>query len=123
MTWLLVGLVTAQTLVPSSAMSARLVAPQDQTGATAEGPGPGVFLSKRPVAVTLSGLTILALGVAAGLGGNASDLARQANESNSDFYFRLFGAEANKSALGANVALGLAAATLVGAIIAFIVEG
>lgn len=121
MTWLLAGLVTAQTLVPSSAMSARLVAPQEQTGATAE--GPGAFLSKRPVAVTLSGLTILGLGVAAGLGGTASDLARQANESNSDFYFRLFGAEANKSALAANVAVGLAVATLVGAIIAFIVEG
>lgn len=110
MTWLLAGLVTAQTLVPSAATSERVVAPSE-------------FLSKRPVAVTLSGLTILSLGVAAGLGGNANDLARQANESNSDFYFRLFGAEANKSALGANIALGLAAATLVGAIIAFIVEG
>jgi len=123
MTWLLAGLVTAQTLVPSSAMSARLIAPSEQGGASAEGPGPGVFLAKRPVAVTLSGLTLLGLGVAAGLGGTANDLARQANESNSDFYFGLFGAEANKSALGANIALGLAAATLVVAIIAFIVEG
>jgi hypothetical protein len=129
-TWLLVAALTAQvpSLTPSlsDGRSARiLLAPDDVTAsdAPASAATTGFSLAKKPVGLTLSGLAVLALGVGGGLGVNASDLARQANESSSEYFFKRLGAEAQGNATAANVAFGLAAAALVGAIIAFIVEG
>lgn len=124
--WLLVAALTAQ--VPSFTPSLRedhgarllLSAPDDAQASTAAS-GPG--LSKKPIGITLSALSVLALGVGAGLGINASDLARQANESNSEYFFSRLGAEARGNATAANIAFGLAGAALVGAILAFIFEG
>jgi hypothetical protein len=119
--WLLVAALTAQVPSLADGRSARiLLASDDASASTAT---TGFSLAKKPVGLTLSGVAVLALGVGAGLGVNASDLARQANESSSEYFFKRLGAEAQGNATAANVAFGLAAAALVGAIIAFIVEG
>ncbi|MCU0701360.1 MAG: hypothetical protein MUC96_33035 [Myxococcaceae bacterium] len=124
-TFVLIAALTGQvpSLVPSATegRTARIfLAPDDAPASTSTS---GFSLSKKPVGLTLSAISLLALGVGGGLGVNASDLARQANESTSEYFFKRLGAEAQGNATAANVAFGLAAAALVGAIIAFIVEG
>ena len=64
-----------------------------------------------------------AFAVGLGLGVNARNLSLQANEARFDAEFHDKGAAARANATGANVAYGLAATTLVGAIVAAVVEG
>jgi hypothetical protein len=89
----------------------------------ASGTAPAKSLGQRPVAIALGAVAFLAAGLGLGLGVNANDIAGQANQSNSEYFFKILGAQAQGSATAANVAYGLAGAALVGAIIAFIVEG
>ncbi len=118
------SLVLAQaTLVPSVSAesivaSRRLLAPDGASVGTAAKP-----IGQRPVAIALGAIAVLSGGLALGLGVNASDLATQANQANSEYFFKILGAQAQGSATAANVTFGIAAAALVGAVIAFFVEG
>lgn len=108
-------------LAPSTMLerpSVRLV-----TETEAGGSAPSKSLAQRPAAVTLGAISVLAAGLGLGLGVNANDVAGQANQSNSEYFFKILGAQAQGSATAANVAFGIAAATLVGAVIAFFLEG
>jgi hypothetical protein len=80
-------------------------------------------LAQKPLAITLACIAVLSLGFGAGLGINASDLARQANDSTSEFFFRRLGDEARGSATAANVSYGLSVAAAAGAVLAFFLEG
>jgi hypothetical protein len=80
------------------------------------------FIERRPVTTALGLTTGIAFAVGLGLGVNARNLSIQANESRFEAEFQEKAAAARANATGANVAYGLAAAALVGAIIAAVVE-
>lgn len=121
---LVLSLVLAQaSLVPSASAesivsSHRLLAPDGAAVGTEAKP-----IGQRPVAIALGAIAVLSGGLGLGLGVNASDLATQANQANSEYFFKILGSQAQGSATAANVTFGIAGAALVGAVIAFFVEG
>jgi hypothetical protein len=80
------------------------------------------FIERRPLTTALGLTTGIAFAVGLGLGVNARNLSIQANEARFEAEFQEKAAAARANATGANIAYGLAAAALVGAIIAAVVE-
>lgn len=121
---LLLSLVLSQaSLVPSASAesmitSHRLLAPDGAAVGTASKP-----IGQRPVSIALGAVAVLAGGLGLGLGVNATDLAAQANQANSEYFFKILGSQAQASAGAANVTFAIAGAAVVGAVIAFFVEG
>jgi hypothetical protein len=92
--------------------------------AAAPSTAPGAsFIERRPLTTALGLTTGVAFAVGLGLGVNARNLSIQANEARFDAEFQEKAAAARANATGANVAYGVAAAALVGALIAAVVEG
>ncbi|MCA2980464.1 MAG: hypothetical protein INH41_30555 [Myxococcaceae bacterium] len=105
--------------LPPDAPRAAVLEPAGQSEPV---PTPG-FVERRPVTFALGLAAGAAFAVGLGLGVNARNLSLQANEARFDAEFHDKGAAARANATGANVAYGLAATTLVGAIVAAVVEG
>jgi hypothetical protein len=75
---------------------------------------------RRAVPLALTGVTMVAAGVAMGLGVSASAQAAKANSSQYESDFVRLGAVAKSTATGANVAWGVAGAAAVSAVISWI---
>jgi hypothetical protein len=74
----------------------------------------------RPVPLTLSGVSLLAAGAAAYFGLEAKRLEGRANDAAYDDDFRSLGDRGERSALYANVALGVAVSAAAGAVLTYV---